>query len=236
MIPLRDENPTYTTPVVTYALIAANILVFLYWLALGGSRGPVMGLAMVPREITTGEDILANSPHPLWITIFTSMFMHGGVLHIAGNMLYLWIFGNNIEDTLGHFRFLVFYLLCGVGAALTHIASAPLSTVPTVGASGAIAGVLGAYLVLYPDARIITLIFLGFFITTAAIPAVILLGYWFLIQLLSAQLQPPALGGVAYWAHVGGFVTGIILIFMFGGRRLVRRRRSWRYYRYLHEE
>lgn len=226
MIPLKDENPTEKTPIVTYVLLIANTLIFIYWLSQGGGRGPVMGFAMVPREIVTGQDISPfPSPSPVWITIFTSMFLHGGFLHLAGNMLYLWIFGNNIEDALGHFRFLLFYLLAGVGAAFAHIMSAPFSAVPTVGASGAIAGIMGAYLVLYPNARIITLIILGIFITTAAIPAIIIIGYWFLIQLISAGAFPATGGGVAYWAHIGGFIAGVVLIFFFGGRRLSRRQR-----------
>ena len=222
MIPLKDDNPTYSTPVVTYVFVAINIIVFLYWAAMGGPKGLVMGFAMVPREVVTGQDIINPShgyfpgPSPIWLTIFTSMFMHGGILHIAGNLLYLWIFGNNVEDALGHFKFAIFYLLCGTAAALAHIVSSPGSIVPTVGASGAIAGVLGAYLILYPDARILTLIFLGIFVTTVSIPAVIMLGYWFLIQLISAGAFPTAGGGVAYWAHIGGFVFGVILAPLFG--------------------
>ncbi|MDO8683676.1 MAG: rhomboid family intramembrane serine protease [Armatimonadota bacterium] len=237
MIPLRDENPTRTTPVVVIVLIVLNVLVFLIdQLGATDRMGALAGFAMIPKEILTGQDIRTPSPHPLWITIFTSMFMHGGLLHLGGNMLYLWIFGNNIEDVLGHFKFLLFYLAGGVAAAFAHIVTASVdptaATIPTVGASGAIAAVLGAYLVLYPTARIICLVFLGWFITTAAIPALVVLALWFLLQLLNVSIVGGAGGGVAYWAHIGGFVIGIILIYVLGGKNLSRRgRRPRDYYR-----
>lgn len=244
MIPLRDDNPTRTVPYVVFMLIAANILAYVVdslggqTLARGIQIGALWDYTMIPRQVITGDPtlpaIIGNfivphpSPTPTWITIFTSMFLHGGLLHIGSNMLYLWIFGNNIEDVLGHFRFLLFYLAGGVAAALAHIASAPGSQVPVVGASGAIAAVLGAYIVLFPGSRVQTLVFLGFFVTFAALPAVVLLGYWFFIQIFSAAVLRGGMaasgGGVAYWAHIGGFVFGALGVLLLGGRRLVRGR------------
>ena len=243
MIPLSDDNPTRGKPYILYILVIANVLVFLVdRVGAVGPFGRLWTLSMIPYSVIhdmrvvpllsqVGQIVGARpdpgiGPHPQWITIFTSMFMHGGWLHLGGNMLYLWIFGNNIEDALGHVKFLLFYLACGAGAALLHIASDPGSTIPTVGASGAIAGVLGAYLLLYPKARIRTLIILGYFIDYAEIPAIYVLGVWFLVQFVSGAMQPISSGGgVAYWAHVGGFVAGIVFILLLGGRRLVRQQR-----------
>lgn len=254
MIPLADENPTRTQPYIVYALIALNVLVYL--IDISGSGSPMGGrlweYSLVPRSVVqnapttityvgpvtlpNGQTILARVPvehqglNPQWLTIFTSMFMHGGLLHIGGNMLYLWIFGNNIEDALGHFKFLIFYLICGVFAAAAQILSAPSSTTPMVGASGAIAGVLGAYLLLYPSARVKTLILLGFFWDVAAIPAVFVLGLWFVIQLVGLGGSGGQLGGgVAYWAHVGGFAAGVIIALLLGGRGITQRRSSYYY-------
>lgn len=236
MIPIRDNNPTRRFPYVVVALIAINILVFI---GQELSRDPrYMGLAMIPINVTEGKVVaqpeidtgkLVRTPwgiqplryktpalSPPWLTIFTAMFLHGGLVHIAGNMLYLWIFGNNIEERLGHLGFLVFYIVCGVAAAYAHILSDPLSKLPTVGASGAVAGVLGAYFLLFPGAKVDTLL-VGLFWVMVRIPAVIVLGMWFLIQIWSASVVATvgSHGGVAWWAHIGGFVTGMVLVFIF---------------------
>ncbi len=242
MIPLRDENPTRTTPYVTFAIIAVNIIVFIYQLRAIATDNvaAMLAYALVPYEITKSADLIfPGGPQPVFLTFFTSMFMHANFLHIAMNMLYLWIFGNNIEDVLGHLRFIVFYVICGIAAALGQILLDPYSKIPMIGASGAIAGVLGAYLLLFPAARIISLIIWGFFITTAEVPAVYILFIWFITQLFSlsmmATIGGASKGGVAYAAHIGGFVAGFLLILIFGGKRLKRRRDSLipirRYYR-----
>ena len=236
MIPLADENPSGRRPYVVYVLIALNVLFYIVdYLGTQVIRGvPINGLwnfSLVPASVVANKAVYVQygplmvphaGLHPQWLTIFTSMFMHGGLLHIGGNMLYLWIFGNNIEDALGHVKFLLFYLACGVFAALAHIYSNPLSTVPTVGASGAIAGVLGAYLYMYPGNSVRTLLMLGWFWDYVEIPAVLVLGVWFVTQLInlggSGGFQHG--GGVAYWAHVGGFVAGVVLIMLLGGRKL----------------
>jgi membrane associated rhomboid family serine protease len=248
MIPLADENPSGRRPYVTYALIALNVVAYaLDFLGTRVVRGvPFSGLwgySMVPAAVVSNHPVAVYVPYgpyaipvshsgldPQWLTIFTSMFMHASLLHIGGNMLYLWIFGNNIEDALGHFKFLLFYLACGICAALAHIFSFTGSHVPTVGASGAIAGVLGAYLYLYPGNRVRTLIMLGFFWDMVEVPAVLVLGVWFATQLLNLGGSGGFThgGGVAYWAHVGGFVAGVVLILILGGRRL--RRPARRFY------
>lgn len=216
MVPLRDNNPTRITPFVTYVLIALNIVVFLHELRLGPELDAFFRLwAVVPRELTAsfqGEP--TTLPHPAWITLFTSQFLHGGILHIAGNMLFLWVFGNNIEDKLGHVKYLVFYLSCGALAALSQWFFSVNSEIPSLGASGAIAGVMGAYIIRFPKAQILTLIPLWFFWWTVNIPAVFFLGFWFFQQALNsvASLNAPMnMGGVAYWAHAGGFVFGALL-------------------------
>jgi membrane associated rhomboid family serine protease len=215
MIPLKDENPTYITPFVVYALIAINIVVFLHQISLGGDLGGFFQLyAVIPRELSAsfaGEP--SSQPVPEIATLITSQFLHGGLMHIGGNMLFLWIFGNNIEEDLGHFKFLFFYLTCGVLAGLTHWFFGMQSGVPTVGASGAIAGVMGAYIIKYPKAKILTLIPLVFIFTTVRIPAVFFLGFWFVQQAISsfASLGMPEAAGVAYWAHAGGFIFGALL-------------------------
>ncbi len=210
MIPIRDEIPTRETPVVNYVLIAINVIVYLF-MALAGPASQeaiVSKYAMVPAHFADGVT-LADI-----MTIFTSMFMHAGILHLGGNMLYLWIFGDNVEDRLGHFRYLVFYLVGGVAASLAHLATNWGSEVPTVGASGAIAAVLGAYLVLFPASRIKTFIPLGRIYQLTLVPAAVVLGFWFILQLFDGVL---ALGGadvsgVAFWAHVGGFIAGIVMV------------------------
>jgi membrane associated rhomboid family serine protease len=221
VFPLKDDNPTSTTPVFTVGLIILNALVFVYQFSLeaGGPDGARAGQAfisefgLVPCRLTGACRSAADLPSPV-LSIFTSMFMHGGLFHIAGNMLYLWIFGNNVEDTLGHARFVVFYLLSGVAAALAQTAIGPDSTVPMVGASGAISGVLGAYLILFPHAYVTTLIIFGFFFRLVRIPAVVVLGFWIVIQVVSGLGSLGVGGGVAFFAHIGGFLAGMGLLFL----------------------
>nr|WP_199316654.1 rhomboid family intramembrane serine protease [Chroococcidiopsis sp. [FACHB-1243]] len=226
---MRDDVPTSITPYITYGLIGANIGIFLYQLTLNQQQLQEFfySAAVVPCQLS--GNIVGRCPIPTpqqlpeWMTLISSQFLHGGFLHIAGNMLFLWIFGNNVEDRLGHVKFLIFYLTCGVLAALSQWFFSPNSTIPSLGASGAIAGVMGAYILRYPQARVLTLVFLGFFVTTLQIPAIFFLGLWFVQQALYgiASLQVPSnigmeSGGVAYWAHAGGFVFGAILAPMFG--------------------
>ena len=229
MIPLRDENPSGTPPIVTIAFIVACVVVFLWQLSFGAQGGEriVYALGVVPAVLLgQGQlppDLSLVSP---WMTIFTSMFMHGGWMHLIGNMLYLWIFGDNVEDAMGHGRFVVFYLLCGVAAVLAQALPDPSSTVPMIGASGAISGVLGAYLLLYPHARVLVVIPFGFYFHPMRIPAGLVLVLWFGLQLLSSAMAQPGQGGVAFRAHIGGFVAGMILIPIFKQRR-VRLRMPW---------
>jgi membrane associated rhomboid family serine protease len=210
MIPIRDEIPTRETPVINYLLIAANILVFLWMLFLpeSGLATFLYEFAMVPAHFADGVT-LADM-----MTIFTSMFMHAGLAHIGGNMLYLWIFGDNVEDRIGHFRYLMFYLVGGVVASLTHLATNWGSELPTVGASGAIAAVLGAYLVCFPASRIATFVPLGRYYRLTLVPAAVILGFWFVLQLFEGVLALGGadVGGVAFWAHVGGFVAGMVMV------------------------
>jgi membrane associated rhomboid family serine protease len=216
MIPLHDDNPTTLAPIFTVALIGACVAVFLWQLSLGarGFAAVVVHLGVVPAALLG----TAHAVIPPAFTILTSMFLHGGWLHLIGNMLYLWIFGNNVEDAMGHGRFLAFYLLCGTVAALAQALPQPASLIPMIGASGAISGVLGAYLLLYPRARVLVLLPLGFFTQLVRLPAVIVLGFWFALQALSVALAPPGQGGVAWGAHVGGFVTGLALVPFFKRR------------------
>jgi len=220
MFPLKDDLPTRTTPFITVGVIAVNVLMFLYQLSLevGGSREGVgaaeafvMEFGLIPCRLTavcpTGGDL----PSPV-VTIFTSMFLHGGLLHIGGNMLYLWIFGNNVEDVLGHARFLLFYLASGVAAAAMQVLVGPRSQVPMIGASGAISGVLGAYILLFPHANVLTLVIFGFFWRLVRIPAMIVLGLWMAVQILSGLGSWGAGGGVAWFAHIGGFLAGMGLL------------------------
>lgn len=218
MVPLHDDNPTSSTPHVTYTLIGINVAVFLFQLSL--TRGQLQQFfnswAMVPDQLTASFSGQLQMPVFEWITLITSQFLHGGIFHIAGNMLYLWVFGNNIEDQLGKARFVIFYLGCGTLAGLTQWIFAPQSPVPTVGASGAIAGVMGAYILRFPKANILTLLPIFFFITTVRVPALFFLGFWFVQQALygvaslGSEVNVGS-GGVAYWAHAGGFVFGLIL-------------------------
>jgi membrane associated rhomboid family serine protease len=205
MFPLKDTQPSYTRPVVTIALIAINVLVFLFEFSLG------------PRTNQAFIEYFGLVPDHFHISaIFTSMFLHAGWMHVLGNMWFLWIFGDNIEDLLGHGQFLLFYLLCGVAAAMAQVLMSPFSPVPMVGASGAIAGVMGAYLIKFPRARVLTLVFVLFFITTIEIPAPVMLAYWFIIQLFSGlgsiATTHISQGGTAFFAHVGGFLAGMLLI------------------------
>lgn len=231
MIPLGDRNPRRSTPLITWCLVAANIAVFLYEMSHQTAQGMayLQGYMMVPREVTQGVDVGPQTHlNPEWLTIFSSMFMHANIAHLAGNMLYLWVFGDNVEDRLGHIPYLLFYLLAGLGASAAHIYSDPSSTVPTLGASGAIAGVLGAYIVLFPHARVTTLIPLGFFIDIRPVPAWLLLGFWFVLQVLSQGIGSQVGGqGVAYMAHIGGFLVGVLLIYLFPKRAQPRKRYGW---------
>ncbi len=239
MFPYKDENPTLTTPIVTVALIAANVAA---WVLLQGmGQSPVLDqsvcqLGLVPGHlfgaipagatVRLGPDAYCQiGRFPAWATVFTSMFMHGGWLHLIGNMWFLWIFGNNVEDSTGRLRFLVFYLLCGALAAAAQSIANPGSPIPMVGASGAISGVMGGYIILYPRVRVHMLVFLGFYVTRIAVPAFLMLGYWLLLQLLSgAMAVGQESGGVAFLAHVGGFVGGMVLVLLFRNRALVARR------------
>jgi membrane associated rhomboid family serine protease len=233
MLPLRDDNPSSTTPYVTYFLIAANIMVFVYELMLGsrGLQGFLLDYGVVPsllsRDLTAVEHGQLGHLAGL-VPLITNIFMHGGWLHLGGNMLFLYIFGDNVEDRMGHVTYLAFYLLAGIAASLAHVWSEPGSTLPSLGASGAIGGVLGAYIVLYPSARIMTLATLGFFITTLEIPAIFFLGIWFVMQSIqgvaSLGAHTAQTGGVAYWAHIGGFVVGLIGGFL--ARQLTQDKRS----------
>jgi membrane associated rhomboid family serine protease len=219
VVPLRDENPIKITPYVTYALIAANILVFIYELTLVPPQldGFFHLFAVVPRELTASFDgIAVNQPVPEPLTLITSQFLHAGFTHVGFNMLFLWIFGNNIEEELGSVKYLIFYLTCGVLAALSQWFFSANSGVPSLGASGAIAGVMGAYILKFPNVRVVT--FIPLFFTAIRVPAVFFLGFWFLQQAFNglAMLEAPAnvgmeSGGVAYWAHAGGFIFGAIL-------------------------
>ena len=227
MVPINDLNPIKTTPYVTYGLIAANILVFIYELTMPPLQLEqfFQAFAVVPLQLTgslTGSLTIVQ-PFPEWVTLLTSQFLHGGFMHLAGNMLFLWIFGNNVEDRLGHLKFLVFYLLCGVLAGLAQWYFAPSSSIPSLGASGAIAGVMGAYIIRFPRAEVLTLIPLGLIFTTVRIPAIFFLGFWFVQQAFYGlvSLDTPTNiglegGGIAYWAHAGGFLFGAILAPLFG--------------------
>jgi membrane associated rhomboid family serine protease len=214
MIPLHDDNPTKIFPVLTIAFIVICTLVFLWEVSLGPAmQQAVFTYGAIPAVVVGGKYMPPQMDMiPSWLTVFTSMFMHGGWMHLIGNMLYLWIFGNNVEDAMGHVRFVIFYLLCGVLAFLAHAMGDTSSQIPTVGASGAISGVLGAYLLLHPRARVLVLIPLGFFIYTTRLPAALVLGFWFVLQLINSSATSGGQGGVAWGAHIGGFVAGMALI------------------------
>ena len=224
MFPLRDENPTQNTPIATFILISLNVLAWVFLQGFGNDpklSESICYFGLIPADLLGAgmngldQQLCPTSGDGSWLNILTSMFMHGGWMHIIGNMWFLWIFGDNVEDAMGSLRFFIFYALAGLGAALAQMFSNPSSSIPMVGASGAIGGVMGAYALLYPKAHVHMLIFLGFYITTLAVPAIFMLGYWLLIQLVSGYMAPDGEGGVAFWAHVGGFVAGLLLAFIF---------------------
>ncbi len=219
MIPYKDDNPVSIIPFSTISIISLNILVFIMQLMSGeDSKIIVYSYGAIPHNLVTFE---SNQPIPPVLTIFTSMFMHGGLFHLGWNMLYFWIFGNNIEERLGHVRFIFFYLFCGVVAAFSHALLSPGSNVPMIGASGAIAGMLGAYILLFPMAKVHTLVLLGFYITVIKVPALIVIGFWAIIQVVSGLISQgnAAQGGIAFFAHVGGFVAGLSTIKLWQPRR-----------------
>jgi len=235
MIPLRDDQPTFSTPFITYFLIALNVLVFLWEVSVGAHSSGALNafiaeFGVVPRHTVA---VLIGHSYDGAMTVllpfFTSMFLHGGFFHLAGNMLFLWIFGDNVEDYLGHFRYLMFYLGSGIVAALSQIILNPNSAIPTVGASGAIAGVMGAYFILYPKARVLTWFPPIFFFH---VPAWLMLGYWFAVQFFSGTassitVTSQTTGGIAFWAHVGGFVAGVLAIKLFSERPQRHRYGAW---------
>jgi len=256
VFPLKDNIPTIRFPVVTVTLIALNVIAYFFWqrggLTLGDPSSPhfqdnVIRYAQFPYEIThpgkhceaVGQSIAcegmagvtgsAEPQPPTWLTLFTSMFMHGGLLHHGGNMLFLWIFGNNVEDSMGRTKFVIFYLLGGIAAGVGQLIIDPNSTVPNLGASGAIAGVLGGYLILFPRARVITVIFIVFFFTIVELPALLILGFWFVQQVLFGYFDLGTAGesgGVAYFAHVGGFAFGLLAVKLFADERKQRQQLS----------
>ena len=220
MIPIRDENPTRSTPFVTIGLIVVNVLVFVMQMLQPpeAQQQFVFAWGATPHDITTGWDLLPTIP-VAWLTLFTSMFMHGGLMHLGGNMLYLWIFGNNVEDRLGHIQFLFFYIIGGLVAALSHVFFDPSSQIPMVGASGAISAVLGAYMLAYPKARVVVLFWIVFFVRFIRVPAILMLGVWFVMQLSGFFNDMSSEGGgVAWLAHIGGFIAGVVLGFVAGLR------------------
>jgi membrane associated rhomboid family serine protease len=244
MFPYRDDNPTVLTPYVTIGIIALNVIVWVVVQGLG-TAGPlarsVCELGLVPGEFLrtappgTGTALgpgmmCVVDAEPNYFTIVSSMFLHGGWFHLIGNMMFLWVFGNNIEDSMGHVKFVLFYLISGIAAALAQMTVNPDSTIPMVGASGAVSGVLGGYILLYPHARVYTLLFLGFFVTTIQLKAWVMLGYWIALQVLGGL---PALaganrgGGVAFFAHIGGFVAGLVFVKLFETREHRERRRHF---------
>ncbi|MDE0245162.1 MAG: rhomboid family intramembrane serine protease [Gammaproteobacteria bacterium] len=221
MIPLSDENRTSRTPVVSYALLGAIVLAFLWQRQAGDAA--VYAFGLIPARLVHGALLPPQLEWaPAWATVFTSMFLHGGWLHLGGNLLYLWIFGDNVEDALGRGRFVAFYLLCGVAAALVQTVSETTSVIPMIGASGAISGVLGAYMRLYPHAQVRVLVPLFIVFYTIRVPAWVVLGLWFLFQLASSAVIQPGQGGVAFFAHIGGFLSGLILVGLLMPRRKAR--------------
>ena len=232
MFPLHDDNPTEIFPVVTLLLIGACVWVWWYVQGAGFSpqalEGSICAFGAIPAEVT-GAAGPGQGPCRLggltWQALFSSMFLHGSWLHLVGNMWFLWIFGNNVEDSMGHLRFVVFYVLTGLVAALAHVFTDAGSVIPMVGASGAISAIMGAYLVLYPRALVHTLFFFLFFIRIVPVPAWVMLGYWMLIQVASSAATPAGGGGVAYTAHIGGFVAGLALILLFRNPKLVSAKR-----------
>jgi membrane associated rhomboid family serine protease len=217
MFPLHDDNPTRIVPVVTVAFLVTCVLVFVWQISQGQQfERAIYSFGAIPAVVFGTKELPAElAIVPPWTTVLTSMFMHGGWMHLIGNMLYLWIFGNNVEDAMGHLRFVIFYLLCGIAAFLAQSLPATQSVVPMVGASGAISGVLGAYLLLYPHARVLVAIPLGIIIHTTRLPAGWVLAFWFVLQIISSALAGEGQGGVAFGAHIGGFIAGLVLIPLF---------------------
>jgi rhomboid family protein len=239
MFPYRDDNPTLATPIVTLLLIGVNVLVWVVVQGMGAEPNlskSVCELGLIPGEFfgklpegfsipMTRSTVCVITGERSWFTPLTSMFLHGGWFHVIGNMWFLWVFGNNVEDSMGHGRYLLFYILCGLAAAAAQSLVNPSSAVPMVGASGAISGVMGAYVILYPRVRVHMLVILGIFITRIVVPAYLMLGYWFLLQLIGGGLATGE-GGVAFWAHAGGFVAGAALIHLFRDPELVEKHRA----------
>ena len=245
MFPYRDENETQRAAIVTGVIIALNVLV---WIVVQGAGSTVSlarsvcNLGLIPGELTgslpvgtrfpIGDGLFcATDPGRQISHLVTSMFLHGSWMHLLGNMWFLWLFGNNVEDSMGRLRFLIFYLLCGLAAAMGQVLTNPDSAIPMVGASGAISGIMGAYLVLYPNVRVYALVFLGFFVTSIALPAWMMLGYWFLIQFVSGLAAFGGdIGDVAFWAHIGGFAAGVVLVKLFARSDYIEARRAhqWR--------
>jgi membrane associated rhomboid family serine protease len=236
MFPYRDDNPVILTPFVTVSIIAANLAVWVLAQGMGADQrlaASVCELGLVPGDLLHLLPVGSTIPMSdgiscvveagsAWRTLFTSMFLHGGWMHVLGNMWFLWLFGNNVESGMGHGRFLAFYLLCGLAAAAAQIVVDPASAVPMIGASGAISGVMGAYVILYPKVRVHILVFLIFIFRTS-VPAWVMLGYWFVLQLLGTGMEQ-GVGGVAVWAHIGGFLAGAVLIALFRSKALLARR------------
>ena len=224
MLPIQDEIRAHHFPFVNYSLIALNIIVFILELMAGPNLETALSeIALIPANVTAGFDLGDMK------AIFTSMFLHAGLSHLLGNMLYLWIFGDNVEDRLGHFWYLVFYLAGGIVAAFAHVALNPNSVIPTVGASGAIAAVLGAYLILFPQVKVLTFVPIGFFLRLTLLPASLLLGFWFVLQLFNGLLTLGLadMGGTAFWAHIGGFVFGVLIGWLCNKKSLGRKVSSW---------
>jgi len=211
MFPISDDNPSRIRPYVTYAFIASCVVIYLWQFSLGNKEGEaaIFQLGMIPARLFGYKEMAGIPP---WATVITSMFMHGGFMHLGGNMLFLWIFGDNIEDSMGHVKFALFYIICGAAAALTQGFLNPDSTIPMVGASGAISGVMGAYVLLHPFATVRVILFLGILFWIAHVPALLVLGFWFAAQMFNAVTAPPDVPGVAFWAHIGGFVAGVLLV------------------------
>jgi membrane associated rhomboid family serine protease len=231
MIPIRDKNPSGTFPYVTIGIIVINVLIFLYELSLGSGLGEfIMKFGVVPLKVSYYSQASDLTVTNTFFPFISSMFLHGGFIHLIGNMWFLWIFGDNIEDKLGHFKFIAFYFLCGIIASSVHVFFNSQSNVPCIGASGAIAGVLGAYMVTFPRARVVTIVPIFVFIQIMELPAIVVLGFWFVIQFFSgvASITASTSGaGVAWWAHIGGFAAGVIILYIvriFSARKPVRRR------------
>lgn len=229
MIPISDDNPTRRPALVSWVILGSCVVVFFWQLSLSerALHVAVHALGLIPAVLFGHAELPPEARVvPAWVTVFTSMFLHGGWLHLISNMLYLWVFANNVEDAMGHLRFVAFYLLCGVIAAFTHALPMPFSEVPMIGASGAVSGVLGAYLLLHPWAQVTVIIPIGIILYPVRLPAAVILLSWFGLQLLYARLSDPGEAGVAFLAHVGGFVAGMLLLFLFKRRgvRLFRGR------------